>query len=439
VHVAEGATLNGGTIFVGNGGTTNTVAELLIVDTDGGTTVDETVDINPGSQGNRTVGGNNTSGVNTYSGTISRDSDADDEAVTLTAASGGTVDFTGAFGGDDDVTISGGGITRFSTTAKTYTGDTIINGSSTLRLNAANLVDNGSAVTIASGSTFDLNNNSEEVGSIAGAGNITMGTGQLIAGGDNSSTTLSGVMSGSDPGSFVKKGTGTLTLSGINTYDGQTYTVGGTLQINTNQAASFSHTINVGETSGGDSATVAIGANAVTVTNAILIRAGSSGTKTLSASAASGTGTFSGRVDMNTDLAATATSGSTLSLGGVNLKNSGDNDLTTTGDVTLSGLIDVNNDASEVRHTGSGTLTISGDNSGEDYMLRPAGGTVILDNASALGNGYSDKIRFDGSATLRVSTTTGPASLGVKYEGNHTATIEVDGGVTFTIPGVVDD
>ena len=44
-------------------------------------------------------------------------------------------------------------------------------------------------MTVAGGATFDLNNFAETVGSIAGAGNITLGSGTLTAGGNGASTT----------------------------------------------------------------------------------------------------------------------------------------------------------------------------------------------------------------------------------------------------------
>ena len=64
----------------------------------------------------------------------------------------------------------------------TYTGATIIN-AGTLTLGAANRIADVSAVTVAGGATFNLNNFSETVGSLAGAGNVTLGTGTLTAGG----------------------------------------------------------------------------------------------------------------------------------------------------------------------------------------------------------------------------------------------------------------
>jgi uncharacterized protein with beta-barrel porin domain len=57
----------------------------------------------------------------------------------------------------------------------------------------------------------------DTIASIAGAGDINLSSYTLTIGGDNASTEVSGVISGT--GSLTKSGTGTLTLSGTNTYD----------------------------------------------------------------------------------------------------------------------------------------------------------------------------------------------------------------------------
>ncbi|MBN8919313.1 MAG: autotransporter-associated beta strand repeat-containing protein, partial [Rhizobiales bacterium] len=84
--------------------------------------------------------------------------------------------------------------------------------------------------------TLDLNGTNQTIGSLAGgaAGVVTNGAAAtvsvLTAGGDNTSTTFSGVIQdGAGTVGLTKAGTGTLTLSGANTYTGATTISGGTL------------------------------------------------------------------------------------------------------------------------------------------------------------------------------------------------------------------
>jgi autotransporter-associated beta strand protein len=72
-------------------------------------------------------------------------------------------------------------------------------------------------------------------GSIEGAGAIFLGSKNLAVGGNNLSTTFSGVLQdgggfGGIGGSLTKEGTGTLTLTGANTYSGGTTVTGGVLE-----------------------------------------------------------------------------------------------------------------------------------------------------------------------------------------------------------------
>jgi fibronectin-binding autotransporter adhesin len=123
--------------------------------------------------------------------------------------------------------------------ANTYTGATNIN-AGTLRNGTANVIPDTSAVTVASGATYDLNSFSETIGSLAGAGTVTSGAAgalTLAAGGDNTSTLFSGVLqNGSGTVAFTKSGTGTLTLTGANTYSGLTTVSGGILLIQNSAA-----------------------------------------------------------------------------------------------------------------------------------------------------------------------------------------------------------
>ena len=81
-----------GTYYVGNGGATTTAAALYLGSSSaltGGVTFGNAVSINAGSSSNRTVGGLNTSGTNTFTGTLT----VNDGNLNLVAATGGTVAF----------------------------------------------------------------------------------------------------------------------------------------------------------------------------------------------------------------------------------------------------------------------------------------------------------------------------------------------------------
>ena len=71
------------------------------------------------------------------------------------------------------------------------------------------------------------------IGSFAGDGLVDLGTSHLITGANNLSTTFSGTILDSDfgSGSLEKIGTGTLTLSGANRYEGGTAVSAGTLVV----------------------------------------------------------------------------------------------------------------------------------------------------------------------------------------------------------------
>lgn len=155
------------------------------------------------------------------------------------------------------VSKSGAGTLIFSG-ANTYSGVTNVN-AGRLQAGAANSFSTNSAHVVAAGTTLDLNDLNQTIGSLAGAGNVTLGTATLTAGGDNTSTTFSGVMSGVG-GGFIKEGTGTTTLSGINTYSGATTINAGTLLVN--GALTQSNTIvNAGGTFGGTGNVQGVSAN----------------------------------------------------------------------------------------------------------------------------------------------------------------------------------
>src|SRR5262249_12102326 len=103
--------------------------------------------------------------------------------------------------------------------------------------------DGGTARAITNGNgRFDISGLTTagmRIGSIEGSGNYFLGNKTLTVGGNNLSTTVSGVIQDGGAaegagtgGSLTKVGNGTLTLTGANMYTGGTNLNGGTLAVN---------------------------------------------------------------------------------------------------------------------------------------------------------------------------------------------------------------
>jgi fibronectin-binding autotransporter adhesin len=142
----------------------------------------------------------------------------------------------------NSIAIAGtGGITKSGTasltnfTANTYTGPTVINAGSLVAGVVSSAFGLNSAVSLANVASANLNLNgfTTEIGSLSGGGatggNVTLGAGTLAAGGDGSSQTYAGVISGT--GGFIKAGNGNLTLTGVNSFTGAIGGIAGTLTI----------------------------------------------------------------------------------------------------------------------------------------------------------------------------------------------------------------
>lgn len=162
-------------------------------------------------------------------------------AGTITGAGGLTL--TNSTGTDGYLTVAPG-------TQSTYSGATRFSGNAMIRA-IPRAVPTGSPVTVESGASVELMGDTT-YGSLAGDGTITVGADTTLAvGGDNTSTSFSGVLQ-DGPGFFLaltKEGSGTLTLAGANTYIGATTVSGGTLSLTGSLTSTV--TIDAGGTFGG--------------------------------------------------------------------------------------------------------------------------------------------------------------------------------------------
>ncbi|MCG3147986.1 MAG: hypothetical protein PCFJNLEI_01428 [Verrucomicrobiae bacterium] len=219
-----------------------------------------------------------------------------------------------------------------------------------VRLFAANQVSDAAAVTVNSSGLFDLNGNDETIGSLAGSGNVTLGA-ALLSVGDGNNTTFSGSISGA--GSFTKQGAGTLTLSGANTYNGDT-------------------TISVGQLKLGSADVLPDGGGKgnVIVTGTLNL-AGFSDT----INGLSGLGT----VDNTTGNGA-------LTVGGNNQSS------------TFDGTIQNTSGTLAITKTGTGTLTLTGANT-HSGRTTVSNGTLVVANATGSGTGVGGLLVVSG-ATL---------------------------------------
>jgi outer membrane autotransporter protein len=166
---------------------------------------------------------------------------------------GGTVDTNGntailggSIAGTGNFTKTGLGTLTLAGNS-TYSGATIVN-MGTLQAGVTNAFSSNSSYNVASGATLDLNGFNQTIGSLAGAGRTILGSATLTAGGDNTSTVFSGMLTGAG-GGLVKTGAGTLTLTGTSDYTGATTVSQGMLILNGSIASAV--TVNSGGTLGG--------------------------------------------------------------------------------------------------------------------------------------------------------------------------------------------
>ncbi|MBQ0931872.1 beta strand repeat-containing protein, partial [Ideonella alba] len=196
------------------------------------------------------------------------------DSFTLTAGgNGASTSFSGSFsGGDASQLVKQGSGTLSLAGSSSATGQVTV-AAGTLALASAGAVG-AMGVQVDAGTTLALQTDAS-IGSLAGAGQVGLGSHTLEAGANQASTTFSGQVSGDAASALVKTGAGTLTLSGSNAVLGTTRAAQGVLNLAGGAAVDDSATLSVDSGARVNLATdetvgALVGAGAVTLAGATL-------------------------------------------------------------------------------------------------------------------------------------------------------------------------
>lgn len=287
--------------------------------------------------------------------------------------SGSLIFSNSAAAGSSTITTESGGTTSFTGTS---TG-----GSARFITNAGGTVD-----------ISGLTSGGTTAGSIAGAGNYVLGANTLTTGSLNTSTQVDGVISGTG-GGLTKVGTGTLTLTGTNTYTGATTISAGMLALSGAGSIASSSVVTV---------------NATLDTSAITPSAAAINTLA---------GSSSGVVNMGSK--------------GLFITN---------GSTEFAGVIQ----GTGGFEVGGGTQTLSGVNTYTNTTQIDAGATLALKGAGSIANSASVTFTPGAGGTFDISQATSGASVNALVSATAGSVVAL-GSKTLTITsgsffgGVIQD
>lgn len=364
--------------------------------------------------------------------------------LTLDLATSGAASIT--FGGKingagSNLSISGNGTVSLGATGN-YTGSTTINSGATLQIVGSGTLSASADVMVNAGGTYDLNGISDTISTIAGSGNITLGSAVLKTTGAGS-TTVSGVISdGGAGGSLDKRGAGTLTLSGANSFTGGVLLNAGSIAVG-NDSALGTGTLDL---SGGTLTTTADRtlANALTMSGSSTMAAGPGISLVFSNNSiapTAGTLTLDNTADAGAHLSVGFSgSGGSFAFGqGIALDDAATDLalLNTSGVQTFSGRI--SGAGNVVRDAAGGTTVLATNNTFTGNLSLLAGTVqVSADNqlGATPGAATPGQISFDGGALNATASFTVSGNRGISLDAGG-GTLAVDAGMTLSYGGVI--
>ncbi|WP_164738362.1 autotransporter-associated beta strand repeat-containing protein [Aquabacter cavernae] len=402
------------------------------------------------------------------------------ELVGATLDAGGdnsTTTYSGIISGSGGLKKSGTGVLTLTGT-NTYEGETQVSAGEVVIGGGASLSDTA-RLSVTAGAKLSLTNANETVGSLGGGGEVALGGHCLITGGDGTSSSFSGAITGS--GCLTKTGAGTMALTGTNSYTGTTTISEGAIQVSAQSALgsgplalqgggtlavaasfTFGQTVSLTPAGGAGGGTFLVSdtggvADTLTLTNVVsgtgaLTKTGTGILSMTGANTYAGATTVSGgelRIANGASLSDTAR----LTVGGgakVSLTNAnetvgslggggevalGGHCLITGGDGTSSSFSGAITGSGCLTKTGTGTMTLTGTNS-YNGTTTVSEGAIRVSAAAALGSG---PLALEGPGTLRASSTFtyGAAISLTPVGGVGGGTFEVDAAETLTLTGVI--
>jgi len=349
---------------------------------------------------------------------------------------GGNRTWSGSLTGSGPLTVIASSTHTWSGNNSGYTGTITLQGGGTLRLNTLTAVSGGTTYIFNSGNILANTAGIFSLGSLGGSGTISGASGQNFSvGALNANTDFGGVISGAT--AMIKTGTGTQTLSGANTYTGNTIVSNGVVQIGDGgSAGSLASPVVFLTNTAASTLSFNRSDAALNFTNVITgsggVQQNGSGTVFLSGLAGgSGANNYSGGTLLNGGILKFATGA--LGTGGVFFTNnaalewaSGNTTDISSQIVTLGnggGTLDVNGNtvtlANAIGNYGPGSLTVKS---------TAANGTLNLQTASTFSGGTTIS---SGTLNANNASGSGPGSGNVTVSGGFL-------GGTGTVTAAVD-